>query len=111
MDLDQLARRTSEQVAARPSRRGIMGAATKLAVGAGALLAGLRRGEVAAIQIGDSCCNGSGECPKRNGRRRCPRHSKVGYTWFCTNPSGVRYLCKDCENESGQEVCVIAKKQ
>jgi hypothetical protein len=110
MDLDRLVRRAGEQVAAQPSRRGIVTRVAKLAVGAGGVLAGLRRGEVAAIQIGDSCCTGSGQCPKRNGRRRCPGKSKVGYTWFCTNPSGVRYLCKDCEID-GEEVCVIAKKQ
>jgi hypothetical protein len=112
MDIDRLARRASEQLAAQPSRRGIVTRVAQLAVGAGALLAGLHRGEVKARQIGNSCCDGVALCPKKKGqRRRCPGDSTVGWSWFCEKPNGDRYFCKDCQHESGKEVCVYARKQ
>lgn len=112
MDIDRLARRASERLAAQPSRRGIVAKAAKLAAGAGALLAGLGRGEVEAVQIGHSCCDGVGQCPKKQGeRRRCPGKSTVGWSWFCEKSNGDRYWCKDCYNESGEQVCVYARKQ
>jgi hypothetical protein len=112
MDIDRLARRASEGLAAQPSRRGIVTRVAQLAVGAGTLLAGLGRGEVEAVHIGNSCCTGVAECPRKKGqRRRCPGNSTVGWTWFCDKPNGDRYLCKDCERENGEEVCVYARKQ
>jgi hypothetical protein len=112
MNLDRLVRRVSEQVAAQPSRRQIVSRVATLAVGAGSLVAGLRRGKVEAVQIGNSCCDGVRRCPKEKGkRRRCPDNSTVGWSWFCENSDGVRYLCKDCYNESGEQVCVYARKQ
>jgi hypothetical protein len=115
MDIDWLARRASEQLATQPSRRGIVTRVAQLAGGAGALVAGLRGfGEAGAedIKIGHSCCTGVGPCPRKKGeRRRCPKNSEVGWTWFCTKPNGARYLCKDCYDESGEDVCVYARKQ
>jgi hypothetical protein len=91
-----------EQLAARPSRRGFI---ATLAAGAGAVLAGLRgTGEVAAQTNGESCCTGT---PCKNGNR-CDHGTKQGangWSWFCTNPNGDRYLCQDCMNSQGDFVC------
>jgi hypothetical protein len=115
MDIDRLARRVSEQLASRPSRRGIVSAAGKLVAGAGVVLAGLRHpGEAAAQQykpIPGSCCtsldaNGDGNgdpCPSNNGK--CPGDMKKRYQWFCNN-NGTRELCLDCY-KSGSYTCTV----
>ena len=75
MDMDRLVQRVSKQLAARPSRRGVV---ATLAAGAGAVLAGLRRpGEVAAAAYKKtSCCVGK---PGPN-PYQCPKNtSSAGY--------------------------------
>lgn len=94
MDTDRLVRQTGEQVAARPSRRGIVSAVAKLAVGAGSILAGLRGpSEATAKKIGDSCCSGPRPCKKPGA---CDHGTKRRYSWFCTTDGGARFLCQDC---------------
>jgi hypothetical protein len=106
MDIDRLARRVSEQLAARPSRRGIVSAAAKLAAGAGAVLAGLgERREAAAVQLDNTCCRGDYECGD-NGK--CPPEMKKRYQWFC-NYGSKRHLCVDCF-ASGSYTCTAVKK-
>jgi hypothetical protein len=111
MDMDRLVRRVSEQLAARPSRRGFV---ATVAAGAGAILAGLRGSGVAAespYTYEETCCTGS-PCDKPN---RCPpRASKKGWSWYCTvkegRPNaGNTYLCQDCYN-GNDFVCNTAKR-
>ncbi len=124
MDIDRLARRASEQLAARPSRRGIV---STIAAGAGVILAGLRgTGEAAAqdfCAIKDSCCTGA--CPITNesgtttdpqsacptGLDTCPSGYKKRYQWFCTytDPAGgrTRQLCLDCYNSQRKYGCTV----
>jgi len=102
MDMDRLVRRVSEQLAARPSRRGIVSTAAKLATGAGVVLAGLRNpGEALALQ--GTCCEGPYECGS------CPNGSKKRYQWFC-NYEGARHLCRDCIDRSGNLTCVMVRR-
>ena len=108
MDMDRLVRRVSEQLAARPSRRGFV---ATVAAGAGAVLAGLRGSSVAAespYTYEETCCTGS-PCDKPN---RCPpRASKRGWSWYCGEgtASDPRYLCQDCYN-GDHFVCNTAKQ-
>jgi hypothetical protein len=96
MDIDRLARRVSEQLAARPSRRGIVSTVAKLAAGAGVVFAGLRHSNGAAAEgyqlIPGSCCKGN-DCGDTGGK--CPGATKKRYQWFCNNGS-QRQLCVDC---------------
>jgi hypothetical protein len=104
MDIDRLARRASEQLAARPSRRGIMGAATKLALGAGTIFAYLQRYEEAAGQpIGNTCCTGAAPCSEN----RCPKSTKERWSWPCSDSRGS-YMCHDCNRGREKNVCVFA---
>jgi hypothetical protein len=112
MDLDRLVRRASEQLAAQPSRRGIAARVAKLAVGVGAMLVGLGGPNAAGAQIGNTCCQGGPRCPKKDGqRRRCPGDSKVTWRWFCETDEGVTYLCNDCKNKRGEDVCVYSRRK
>jgi hypothetical protein len=106
MDIDRLARRASEQLAARPSRRGIMGAATKLALGAGAIFAYLQRYEEAAGQtIENTCCTGAAPCREN----RCPKSTKERWKWTCEK-DGVTYTCHDCNRGQERNVCVYVTR-
>ncbi len=105
MDIDRLARRVSEQVAARPSRRSILSTTAKLAAGAGAVLAGLRGVDEAGAQIGSSCCTGARECTSSDS---CERGTKQRWSWQCTGSTGS-YVCRDC-NKGKRNVCVIATR-
>ncbi len=106
MDLDRLARRVSEQLAAQPSRRGILAKVAKLALGGGALLAGLQRYEEAAGRsLGNTCCTGNRACTgKTDGI--CPRNSRAGWFWTCQDSSGNCYTCQDCMNQKDGLHCV-----
>lgn len=109
MDMDRLVRRASEQLAARPSRRGIVSAVAKLAVGAGAIRAGLGgTGEAAAQTIGNSCCTGPRPC---NTTGTCERGTKPRWSWYCTASNGARYLCQDCFKGNKNVICVYADRQ
>jgi hypothetical protein len=104
MDIDRLVRRVSEQVTARPSRRGLV---SVLAVGPGAVVANLRGPSgVAVAQLSGSCCTGD-PCQNVN---RCDFRTKKGYSWFCTNAAGERYFCQDCFIE-GQFVCNYGRRR
>jgi hypothetical protein len=105
MDIDRLARRVSEQLAARPSRRSSISTAAKLAAGAGAVLAGLRGASEASAQIASSCCDGARACTSADS---CERGTKVRYSWYCGSGT-ERYLCQDC-NKGKRNICVIATR-
>ena len=101
MDIDRLARRAREQLAAHPSRRGIV---KTLAVGAGVIFAKLQRYEEAAGQtIGNTCCTGAGPCPEN----RCPKSTRERWKWTCET-NGVTYTCHDCNRGQERNVCVYA---
>jgi hypothetical protein len=104
MDMDRLVRRVSEQLAAQPSRRGIVSAVAKLAAVAGVALAGLRHpGEAAAQAIEGTCC--TGRVCQPNGAT-CPGGTKKHYQWFCNyQPTGERHLCRDCFSRSNGYEC------
>jgi len=104
MDLDRLVRRVSEEVAAKPSRRGFV---TTLAVGVGAVLAGLRSpGEEAAARSKGSCCTG-----KVCGQKHCPDKTKRGWLWVCEDAKGNSHTCQDCADANGEFVCNFSKGQ
>jgi hypothetical protein len=111
MDLDRLVRRASEQLAARPSRRGIMSTATKLAAGAGAVLGSLRVPSGAAAEseyppIPYSCCTGWRQCGRKG---RCPKGMKKGWSWFCDH-QGQQHLCLDCMLSDNYECTMVKRK-
>jgi hypothetical protein len=96
MDMDRLVRRVSEQLAARPSRRGFV---ATLAAGTGAALAGLRGPDEAAAKAHkkDSCCVGD-PCPSPY---QCPKNADpAGYGWQCSGSDGKSYWCQDCYSGS-----------
>jgi hypothetical protein len=109
MDIDRLARRVSEQLAARPSRRGIVSAVGKLAAGAGVVLGGLRHpsgaGAAEFCQMADTCCTNNCGSPYGDSAcgTKCPGDMKKRYQWFC-NYNGARHLCIDCY-KSGSYTC------
>ena len=106
MDIDRLARRVSDQLAGRPSRRGFV---AKLATGAGAVLAGLQRYEDAAGQtIENTCCTGASACQSNS----CPKGTKLRWSWTCCQGSGCDqgggtwYRCNDCNKGRHTNRCV-----
>ena len=115
--MDQLVRRVSEHLAAQPSRRGILATVTKLGIGAGTILADLRRqGDAAAqgdyCQVAGSCCLGSCDetaqlaCADSANTGKCPNGYKKRYQWFCNN-NGTRELCLDCYNSQRKYGCTV----
>ena len=109
MDLDGLVRRASEQLAARPSRRSIMSAATILATGAGAVLGALRGPSGAAASnthLPYSCCSGYRQCGRKG---MCPKGTKKGYSWFC-DYQGQQHLCQDCFVSDNYECTMVKRK-
>jgi hypothetical protein len=117
MDVDRLARRVSEQLAARPSRRGIVSAVGKLAAGAGVVLSGLRHPSGASAEycpVAGSCCSGSCSASQDacDGLSKCPGGYKKRYQWFCTytDPATggrTRQLCLDCFNGQRHYACTV----
>jgi hypothetical protein len=111
MDIDQLVRRVSEQLAAQPSRRGIVSAVAKLAAGTGAVIASLRGPGAAGAQIGNACCTGARAC-KDN---KCPPHSRIRWSWFCDGGGGARFHCRDCykraPNGNSRHICTVVIRQ
>jgi hypothetical protein len=111
MDIDQLVRRVSEQLAAQPSRRGIVSAMAKLAAGTGAVIASLRGPDAAGAQVGNSCCTGAPGC-KGN---KCPPHSRPRWSWYCEGSGGARFHCRDCykrgPNGNSRHICTVVVRQ
>ena len=105
MDMDRIARRVNARWAARPSRRGFVATVSKLAIGASAVVAGLRAEEAASQTIGASCCTGARECTSADS---CERGTKMRWSWYCYSGS-TRYLCQDC-NKGKRNVCVIVTR-
>ena len=104
MDIDRLARRASEQLAARPSRRGIV---KTLAVGTGVIVAKLQRYEEAAGQtIGSTCCTGARPCHSAD---RCDRGSQERWSWSCYK-DGIKYWCHDCNKGQTRNYCVFTTR-
>jgi hypothetical protein len=126
MDIDRLARQVSEQLTARPTRRGIVSAVAKLGAGVGVVLASLRHpGDAAAAYcpVAGSCCSGAcpitdasgtttypqSACDAANTANtgKCPTGYKKRYQWFCNNGE-TRQLCLDCYNSSRNYGCTVA---
>jgi hypothetical protein len=111
MDIDRLVRRAGEELAARPSRRGIVGAAAKLAGGAGALLASLRGPGEAGAQIGNACCTGARACKDD----KCPPRSRPRWSWVCEGGGGAKYQCRDCYRKTPEgkhrHICTAVVRQ
>ncbi len=109
MDMDRIARRVSERLAAEPSRRGFVAAVAKLGIVAGAVVAGLRGlGQAAAQEyplIPGSCCRGPYDC---GSGRKCPAGTRKSWQWFCQLSDGTRQRCVDCNDAEGLECVAVS---
>ncbi|HLX56641.1 MAG TPA: hypothetical protein VKR83_06430 [Ktedonobacteraceae bacterium] len=105
--MDEIIKRLSERLAARPSRRGFFSTIGKTVLGAAAIITGqgfFAQAAEAATTL--HCCTG-----KACASTGCPAGSAVHYTWHCGHTSdgdsGDYYVCHDCYS-NGRFVCTYA---
>ena len=107
--MDEIVKRVCERLAARSSRAGFFAVLAKVALGATALASGqgwVQEAEASGPPplvccMGTACYPGNSNVfPAGAGDQCAALGYWAGYSWYCHNGHGTRYICRDCYSGS-----------